>query len=131
MPDEIRVAIQRSKQQYKFATKVGRDIYISTRDNKSEIMKKKESIKKTVKIVLTFVAVAGVAAAIAFVIGVNIGKRQAQGPKIAELKDTIRGLEVELKRLQAENSWLAKRLESVIYHLGKVVAKYENKSYQN
>lgn len=94
-------------------------------------MKKKESIKKTVKIVLTFVAVAGVAAAIAFVIGVNIGKRQAQGPKIAELKDTIRGLEVELKRLQAENSWLAKRLESVIYHLGKVVAKYENKSYQN
>jgi hypothetical protein len=94
-------------------------------------MKKKENIKKIVKNVLTFIAIAGTAAAIAFVFGMKVGRQQAQGPKIAELKDIIRGLEVELKRLQAENSWLAKRLESVIYHLGKVVAKYENKSYQN
>ena len=69
--------------------------------------------------------------AVAIGIGIAIGESSVKlDPKITELSEKIKELEVEKERLEKENHRLVKRLESVIYHLGQVVEKARNKSYQ-
>lgn len=85
----------------------------------------KDKTKKILKIIGC-----GVAGAASVGIGFLLGRRTQTSPEISKLQDKNMRLEVEKNQLARENIRLTKRLESVIYHLGKVVDKFENKSYQ-
>lgn len=85
----------------------------------------KDKTKKILKIIGC-----GVAVVASVGVGFLLGRRTQTSPEISKLQDKNTRLEVEKNQLARENIRLTKRLESVIYHLGKVVDKFENKSYQ-